>query len=420
MRIEHFAGPWHRRLFLLLFAGLAVAAMTAAGAADAAADGMSRAEAYRRAEALTALGRTMFADPALSASGKMSCASCHSPRHSFGPPNGHAVQLGGEDMLQPGRRAVPSLRYLQSVPQFTEHFHDSEDDGDESVDNGPTGGLTWDGRVDRGSDQARVPLLSPFEMANHSAAEVVARVRARPYAGDIRRLFGDAVFRDPAEAFDAILKAFEVYEQSASEFYPYSSKFDAYLAGKVTLAPRERRGLALFEDPAKGNCARCHISTRGNDGTPPQFTDNGFIALGLPRNDAIPANADPAFYDLGLCGPDRTDLRDRAEYCGRFTTPTLRNVATRRTFFHNGVAHSLTDAVRFYVERDTRPEKWYPRNADGSVRKFNDLPARYQANIEREPPFGQRPGDKPVLSESEIQDIVAFLQTLTDGYGAKP
>ncbi len=65
-----------------------------------------------------------------------------------------------------GVRAVPSLTYLQAVPQFTEHFYDSEDEADESVDNGPTGGLTWDGRADRGSDQARLPLLSPFEMAN--------------------------------------------------------------------------------------------------------------------------------------------------------------------------------------------------------------------------------------------------------------
>ena len=70
-----------------------------------------------------------------------------------------AVQLGGKDMRQPGMRAVPSLKYLQVVPQFTEHYFESDDEGDDSIDNGPTGGLTWDGRVDRGRDQARIPLL---------------------------------------------------------------------------------------------------------------------------------------------------------------------------------------------------------------------------------------------------------------------
>jgi cytochrome c peroxidase len=59
----------------------------------------------------------------------------------------------------------------------------------------------------------------------------------------------------------------------------------------------ETRGLALFNDPAKGNCAHCHISARGADGTPPQFTDYGLAALGVPRNTQIPANGDPSFYD---------------------------------------------------------------------------------------------------------------------------
>ena len=65
----------------------------------------------------------------------------------------------------------------------------------------------------------------------------------------------------------------ELWQQDAREFYPYSSKYDAYLAHKTELSEQERRGLKLFEDPAKGNCARCHISTQGKDGTPPQFTE---------------------------------------------------------------------------------------------------------------------------------------------------
>jgi cytochrome c peroxidase len=101
---------------------------------------------------------------------------------------------------------------------------------------------------------------------------------------------------------------------------------------------------------------------------------------------------------------------------GAFRTPSLRNVALRKSFFHNGAIHSLEDAVRFYAQRDTQPQKWYPRKADGTVDKFDDLPAQYRANVNMEPPFGGKPGDKPVLSEADVRDIVAFLKTLTDGY----
>jgi cytochrome c peroxidase len=358
----------------------------------------------------------MFFDPSLSASGKMSCGSCHSPLAAFGPPNPLPVQLGGKDMQQSGMRAVLSLKYLQATPPFTEHFFDSDDAGDDSIDNGPTGGLTWDGRVDRGRDQARIPLLSPFEMANESAADFVARLRRAAYFGEFRRIYGDTVLTEPGKAFTAALEAFEVYQQSYAEFYPYSSKYDAYLAGKAELTGRERRGLSLFEDPAKGNCARCHLSAPGKDGTPPQFTDYGLVALGVPRNVAIPADSDPNFFDLGLCGPLRSDLRDRADYCGRFKTPSLRNVATRRVFFHNGIFHTLRQAVEFYVQRDTSPERWYSRDAVGNIRKFDDLPAAYQANVDVEPPFGGRPGDRPALSDDEIDDVIAFMQTLTDGF----
>ena len=377
---------------------------------------IDRAEVERRATALAALGRQMFSDPSLSASRRMSCASCHSPRDAFGPPNALAVQLGGNDMRQAGVRAVPSLMYLQTVPAFTEHFFDSDDEGDESIDNGPTGGLTWDGRVDRGREQAKIPLLSPFEMANTSKADVAGKLQRTKYADQIRLLFGKAVFADPDKAFSGAVEALETYQQSYIEFYPYSSKYDAYLAGKAKLSDTERRGLLLFENPMKGNCARCHISEPGNDGTPPQFTDYGFVALGVPRNPAIPANRDPVYFDLGLCGPLRTDLRNKREYCGRFMTPTLRNVATRQVFFHNGLVRSLREAVAFYAERDARPDKWYPRDGAGEVRKFDDLPAEYRANVENEAPFGGNRGDPPPLSDTEIDDIVAFLQTLTDGY----
>lgn len=400
-----------RVLFACLFCLLLLLAQAAA---DPLAGPQSREEVRRQATALADLGRRLFADPALSASGTLSCASCHDPKRAFGPPNARAVQLGGSDMRQAGVRAVPSLRYLQATPSFTEHFFDSEDEADESIDNGPTGGLTWDGRADRGAEQAQLPLLSPLEMANESPDAVVTKALRRGYGSDLARIFGEAVLADRATLFKTILKALETYEQDPESFYPYSSKYDDYLAAKVELSPQEARGLELFNDPDKGNCMECHVSKRGGDGTPPQFTDYGLIALAVPRNPEIPANADLAYHDLGLCGPYRTDLADNPEYCGLFKTPSLRNVALRGSFFHNGVFHDLRQAVEFYATRDTDSGRWYPRREDGRIARYDDLPAEYWANIDPNGPLDRTQDEAPALNPAEIDDIVAFLRTLTD------
>jgi cytochrome c peroxidase len=364
------------------------------------------------AAALTALGRRLFADPALSASGKIACATCHDPKHDFGPANTQAVQSGGADGRSFGVRAVPSLKYTQNAPPFTEHFID--DDGDDSVDQGPAGGRTWDGRSQSFHDQARLPLFSSFEMANSDSDAVVAKAQAG-HAEEFRAVFGAKVFDDKALSFKGVLMALEAYQQNPTEFYPYSSKYDAFLRHEASLSAQELRGLAAFNDPERGNCARCHPSAKIK-GAFPQFTDFGFAAIGAPRNSRIPANADRRYYDLGLCGPLRTDLQDRHEYCGLFRTPSLRNVARRPVFLHNGVFHSLSDVVRFYAERDTKPEKWYPRAPDGGILKFDDLPALYVANLDTQAPFDRHAGDAAALNDQDIGDIVAFLQTLTDGY----
>jgi cytochrome c peroxidase len=72
--------------------------------------------------------------------------------------------------------------------------------------------------------------------------------------------------------------------------------------------------------------------------------------------------------------PLRTDQAGQSKFCGLFKTPTLRNVATRCVFFHNGRLHTLKEALRFYVQRDTDPRLWYPVSASGEVNKFDDLP----------------------------------------------
>jgi cytochrome c peroxidase len=365
-------------------------------------------------EQLSAIGRAMFFDKTLSANGRVACASCHDPASAFGPSNSAAVQPGVRANAR-GFRATPSLRYLHSLPPFSEHHFDNE--GDDSVDLGPTGGHTWDGRAGSAHEQARLPLLSPDEMGNANEDAVVRRLERAPYAAQMRAAFGADLFADTAQAFAAATMALEVFQQSPREFYPYSSRYDAVLRGQATLTPREARGLALFNDAAKGNCASCHLSTPTPDGAFPLFTDFGHIAIGVPRNVGLPANDDPRFFDLGLCGPLRSDFSgqaEAAEYCGRFRTPSLRNVALRKVFFHNGVVRSLDEAVRFYATRDTDPRHWYGRDAHGRVRRYDDLPRRYHGNVNTEPPFGRRPGSAPVLNDAEIGDIVAFLKTLTD------
>jgi cytochrome c peroxidase len=147
------------------------------------------------------------------------------------------------------------------------------------------------------------------------------------------------------------------------------------------------------------------------------FSDHQYEALGAPRNFALAVNKDPNYFDLGICGPYRSDMATQTQYCGMFGTPTLRNVATRRVFFHNGAFNTLQQVLDFYNFRDTDPQKVYPRGGDGIVRKYDDVPARFQANIDVvDPPFDRHFGETPAMTAQDEVDIIAFLQTLTDGY----
>lgn len=352
-----------------------------------------------------ALGESIFHDASLSASGNQSCASCHLPGQAHAQVNALAVQLGGPNGDQAGFRASPSLRYLSFNPAFS--F---------AADGAPGGGFNRDGRSQTLAEQALRPFLAPHEMANASPADVIKRLRQAGYAARFQQLFGANIFENPDDAFARMTFALQQFQKQAPQFHPFDSKYDGFIAGKLRLSDAEIRGLALFNNPAKGNCAACHISVRGADGSPPLFTDFSFDNLGVPRNMAIPANADPAYFDLGLCGPDRTDLGTRTDLCGAFKVPTLRNVATRKVFFHNGAFSDLRKVIQFYVRRDTHPQEWYP-TVNGKVQKFNDLPPEYHRNVNvTEGPYNRSVGLEPALSEAEIDELLLFLRTLTDGY----
>lgn len=443
--MRHVLSPAHA----LLCAGLAAllsacgpgaksAAADAASSIAAASDSVGTALNPAVPLSLSAqVGQRMFFDVTLSGSGRMSCASCHDPKNAYGPPNDLSVQLGGPQLKDAGARTVPSLRYKDATPPYA----DLLDNPDGVSVPGPGGGFAWDGRAATLADQAGLPLLDPHEMANASPADVVAKIKAGPYAALFKQAFGATVFDDAGQAFAAAGKALQAFQLEDVSFHPYSSKFDLYIGNKIggVLTPAEARGLKVFADPNGGNCASCHYQGAGLNGSTAIFTDFSYEAIGVPRNAAIPANADPAYADIGLCGPMRTDHAPVKgnSFCGMFKSPTLRNVATRGSFFHNGIFHTLEQTIRFYNTRDTMPEIWYPTvggkakdkpDADfptyglittqyvgGKVRKFDDLPAGFAANIDTQMPLdGRAPHSKPPMSEQDIADLICFLNTLND------
>ncbi|WP_426442601.1 cytochrome-c peroxidase [Bradyrhizobium genosp. P] len=437
---------------LLCMAGVVAAAETQQGPDAKQLAGMNPSPVHLMRPAvaplssMAQLGKLIFYDASLSATGALSCASCHSPDHAYGPPNDAPVMLGGATLMRQGARAVPSLTYLERQPNFSIGPEKDEDDnvvdlaqmaalGQQTVrakkiatataaaavNIVPQGGLFWDGRADTLQDQALFPLLDANEMDGGSLEVVADKLQRAPYALRLVELFGAGIFENKrllvAEAMFAVAR----YQVEEASFHPYSSKYDYWLEGKARLSEAELRGLQLFNDPEKANCAGCHTSAPTRDGLPPLFTDHQYEALGAPRNTALAGNGDPGYFDLGVCGPQRTDISQQTQYCGMFLTPTLRNIATRRAFFHNGFFHSLEQVLDFYNFRDTNPEKVYPRQADGTVRKYDDLPAKYHANIDvSDPPFDRHLGDTPAMTAQDEADIIAFLRTLTDGYQPEP
>jgi cytochrome c peroxidase len=378
------------------------------------------------------LGREIFFDPRLSSSGKMSCASCHSPDYAYGPPNDGPAMLGGPALTLQGARAVPSLTYLERQPEFgidqdLENVNLAEETATRTSRSAanivPQGGLFWDGRSDTLQNQVSGPLFDPREMDGGSIEIIAEKLLHAPYVEKFARLFSEKVFKDAsgrgrqgllvAEAMVAVGR----YQIEEPSFHPYTSKYDYWLEGKARLSESEMRGFRLFNDPDKGNCGRCHISQPTRDGLPPLFTNFYYEASGGPRNLALTNTKDPDYFDLGICGPTRKDMAGQTQFCGMFKTPTLRNTAVRRAFFHNGVFQTLQQVMDFYNFRDTDPAKVYPLAADGKARKFNDIPVQYHANVDvNDPPFNRQLGQAPVMTAQEEADIIEFLKTLNDGY----
>ncbi|HUJ60003.1 MAG TPA: cytochrome c peroxidase [Kofleriaceae bacterium] len=346
------------------------------------------------------LGRVLFDDPGLSTPPGQACSDCHAESAKFrDPESDHATSMGviGGRF---GSRNAPSLMYARFVPPL--HF---------DAERGRwIGGLFWDGRANTLEDQPAGPLLNPLEMNNPDKATVVRRVRQGPHAATLRAIYGANALDDTDRGYAAIVDALAAYERSPA-MSPFHSKYDRYLAGQEPLTDQELRGLSIFEDPARGNCASCHPSRPGPDGSPPLFTDFSYANLGEPRyqnnnfyrqaRQFNPAGA--GYIDRGL----GAIVHDPA-YDGAFRVPTLRDVAKTAPYGHAGYFENLPYAVDFIASRDlgSRDSPTCSR-ARGVAAICAWPPPELRATAD--PRIGSHP-----LSAQEIDDVVAFLDTLTD------
>jgi len=352
------------------------------------------------------LGQQLFFDTNLSSPAGQSCASCHDPKTFFVDPDNNLPTSAGVLPKLKGSRNSPTLLYAAFSPAF--HY-----DGEEGL---YMGGFFLDGRAATLIDQAKGPFLNPIEMANPDTFTVVNKVRESSYKELFKRIYGKTIFYDTGKAFNNIADAIAAFERSPV-FKRFDSKYDYVLAGKAKFTSQEKRGLDLFQDPTKGNCAACHPSTPAEDGTPALLTDFSYDNLGVPRNPGNPFYgmspefnpAGRAFVDKGLGG----FVAEVAEN-GKFKVPSLRNIAKTDPYMHSGYFKTLRGVVEFYSSRDLKPvcKKIFVTEAQALKKGCWPVPeVEENVNVDE---LG-----KLALTDAEIDDIVAFLKTLTDGYKIK-
>lgn len=279
-------------------------------------------------------------------------------------------------------------------------------------------------------------------MGNANTGEVLTRLLTRPYLTQFKAVFGNTMASSNADSVVSnMADAIASYEAENASFTLFTSKYDFVIRGLATFTAQELNGQALFNNPQKGACLGCHDSTGQSIADPQLFTDLSYRAIGVPRNWAIPYNNDSQtvtalqslgltslqngtglgspnhrYYDMGFCGPFRTDSLTDTALCGAFRVAPLRNVALKGSYFHNGVFKSLNEVINFYMNRDIAPSQIY-KKADGTPDiPYNDLPLVYQVNIDKTRNPFRALGSGVRMTPSEIQDLITFICTLTDGY----
>jgi cytochrome c peroxidase len=307
-----------------------------------------------------ALGKKLYFDPLLSKDGTVACATCHDVTRGFTDQRPVSEGIGGKL----GRRNAPTTL---NAALFGSQF--------------------WDGRATTVEHQAGMPILNPIEMGAQSEAEVVARVAASPeYVAAFAKAYGRA------PSYTDLRNAIGAFERT---LILLDAPFDRYRAGQAPLSESERRGLVLFE--GKARCTGCHpLNAASPLGTDDKFHNIGVSARdqdfeGLARQALKALEADPSEHGLDqlALATDMSQLgrfvvtRNRADI-GAFKTEQLRNAGITAPYMHDGSLQTLWDVVDHY-------------NKGGEDNPYLD------GGIEA-----------LALSDAEVDDLVAFLFTLTD------
>ncbi len=332
------------------------------------------------------LGELLFFEKRLSDPEGQDCSDCHAPDKAFADPlTGLPVSKGVIEGRYGNRNDMP-VAYASFAPPLYK----------DTIEDIWIGGLFWDGRVNDLVEQAMGPPLNPLEMAVRDTVTIAGKLQSLEYSDRFIEVYGSDAFKTPSIAFRNMADAIAAFEMT-EQFNPFTSKYDYFLRGEARLTEQEMRGMAFFVSELKGNCAACHPSTILENGTHPLFTDYSYDNLGVPKNPEnpfynLPPELNPDgmdFIDLGL----GVTVNDPAEN-GKFRVPTLRNVAITPPYMHNGVFKTLFQVMAFYNSRDVAPwpEPEVPENVN-----YDEL------------------GDLG-LTNLEMEDIIAFLETLTDGW----
>ena len=310
---------------------------------------------------LVALGDKLFNDKRLSVNDKVSCATCHEPEKAF---TDHKPLAEGV--------AAPKQRTQRNSPTAVNAMFNQTQ--------------FWDGRAPSLEEQAKLPVLNPIEMGQKSPDDVVAKIRGIP---EYRDAFQKIAGREPT--YDDIAGAIAAFERT---LFAGDSPFDRFVAGDdKAISPAAKRGWALFN--GKGRCSNCHaFSTVSPLFSDQKFHNIGIAAhktdfIGLARKAAVAVRSgdlkqiDELAIQSNLSELGRFLVTKHSNDVGAFKTPTLRNIAVTGPYMHDGSLATLWDVMDHYNKGGV-PNP----NLDGGMQRLG-------------------------LSEAEIDDMVAFMESLT-------
>jgi cytochrome c peroxidase len=350
------------------------------------------------------LGEKLFSDINLSLSRTQSCATCHNPDHAFMDSRVNALQKAvstGHDGLSFGDRNTPTASYAKFSPVFHRN-----------MDNEFIGGQFLDGKKLDLKGQASQPPLNPVEMGMPDKMSIVIRLQeSDEYVPAFQALFGTTIFEDSDKAYSAMTETIAEFEKT-EQFNPFNSKYDRSLRSyqgndKYILTIQEQEGRALFFSKTKTNCNLCHQLKQNQGALEETFSNYEFHNLGVPKNIAV-RNANGKgqdFIDHGLLDNPIVITSQNSEIQnGKFKVATLRNVAVTAPYMHNGIFQNLRTVILFYdkfnnSERISNPDT-------GLAWRSPEVAVNLALQTEK--------FIAPILSDKDINALIAFLSLLTD------